>query len=225
MLKITAEDRETRARTGFMNLPHGAVKIPAFMPVGTNGTVKAITHEVLKKMGYSLILGNTYHLYLRPGEDVLKNAGSLHAFTGWEGNYLTDSGGYQIFSLAEFRKIKNEGVKFRSHIDGSYHFFTPESVVDTQVIFNSDIQMPLDVCTPPGISRRDALTALNITTDWARRAKSRWMTYKNVYKGCLFGIVQGNFFKDLRKQSTEELLEIDFPGMATFTRSRGKSIP
>ena len=213
-IEIEAEDRNTKARTGYLTLPHGKVEIPAFMPVGTNGTVKAITHKKLTEMGYNLILGNTYHLYLRPGEEVIKNAGSLHDFSSWKGNILTDSGGYQVFSLAEFRKIKSDGVKFRSHIDGAYHFFTPESVVDTQVLLNSDIQMALDVCTPPGISRKEALNALKITTEWAKRAKKQWLSRRSSYEGALFGIIQGNFYKELRKQSTEELLEIDFPGLA-----------
>ena len=166
MIQIQYKDTQTRARTGVLTLPHGDVEIPAFMPVGTNGTVKALKHQTVDQMGYTLILGNTYHLYLRPGMEVIKNAGGLHKFTSWKHNILTDSGGFQVFSLAPFRKIREEGVRFRSHIDGAYHVFTPESVVETQETFGSDVQMVLDVCTPPDISHKEALNALKITTNW-----------------------------------------------------------
>ena len=173
MIKITAGDVESSARTGVLHLPKGDVPIPAFMPVGTNGTVKAILHSALKEIGYPLILGNTYHLYLRPGTQVIAKYGSLHNFSSWQGNILTDSGGFQVFSLSPFRKISDEGVVFRSHIDGSKHHLTPESVVDIQRVLGSDIQMQLDVCTPPGIDKKKAEKALNLTTAWAARAKKR----------------------------------------------------
>ena len=222
MILITHKDRGTKARTGILSLPHGDVEIPAFMPVGTNGTVKAVKHKTVEDMGYSLILGNTYHLYLRPGMEVIKAAGGLHKFTSWDKNILTDSGGFQVFSLAPFRKIREEGVRFRSHIDGAYHVFTPEGVVEVQEAFGSDVQMVLDVCTPPGISHKEALDALKITTNWAKRAKQRWDQRIEGYEGLLFGIIQGNFYEDLRKRSALEILELDTPGIAIGGLSVGE---
>ncbi len=167
---LTHKDSLSKARTGIIKLPHGDVQTPAFMPVGTNGTVKALHHSTVDKIGYNLILGNTYHLYLRPGLEVIKEFGSLHEFSNWNHNILTDSGGFQVFSLSAFRKIKEEGVTFRSHIDGSYHKLTPENVVDAQIVFNSDISMCLDVCTPPEISEKEAREALELTHKWAERS-------------------------------------------------------
>ena len=166
MLRIDRHDSTTRARTGILSLPHGEVPLPSFMPVGTNASVKAVHHSTIEAMGTRLILANTYHLYLRPGIDVLRAAGGLHRFSGWKHNILTDSGGYQVFSLAPFRKILAEGVKFRSHIDGSSHLLTPESVVELQEVFGSDILMPLDVCTGPESNRKDAEKALSTTSLW-----------------------------------------------------------
>ncbi|HHU36709.1 MAG TPA: tRNA guanosine(34) transglycosylase Tgt [Treponema sp.] len=217
-----SKDRTSNARTGVMHLPHGIVHTPAFMPVGTNATVKAMTKEWLEEIGFEIILANTYHLYLRPGADIIQEAGGLHGFSGWNKNFLTDSGGYQIFSLSGFRKITPEGVKFRSHIDGSSHFLTPESVVNLQAQLNSDIQMQLDVCTPYDIEWKKAKEALTITTDWAQRAKKAWLETDESYQGQLFGIVQGNFYKDLRKESIESLLEIDTPGIAIGGLSVGE---
>lgn len=217
------KDKNTNARNGIMHLPHGDVLTPAFMPVGTNGAVKALSHKSLKEMGYDLILGNTYHLYLRPGLEVIKNAGSLHDFTTWDKNILTDSGGFQVFSLSEFRKISEEGVKFRSHIDGSSHMFTPENVIEKQEVFKSDILMMLDVCTPPGIGEREAKDALEITTRWAKRGTERWKNREDGYDGKLFAIVQGNFYKDLRKRSAMDLLELDTPGIAIGGLSVGET--
>lgn len=217
------KDKNTNARNGIMHLPHGDVQTPAFMPVGTNGAVKALNHDSLRAMGYDLILGNTYHLYLRPGLEVIKNAGSLHDFTTWDRNILTDSGGFQVFSLSEFRKISEEGVKFRSHIDGSYHMFTPENVIEKQEVFRSDILMMLDVCTPPGIGEREAREALEITTRWAKRGTKRWHDRVDGYDGKLFAIVQGNFYKELRKRSALELLELDTPGIAIGGLSVGET--
>lgn len=222
MINIIARDKTTDARRGILTLPHGEVETPTFMPVGTNGTVKAILFNALEKMGYRLILGNTYHLYLRPGMEVLKGAGGLHKFTGWNENILTDSGGFQVFSLSQLRKITPEGVNFQSHIDGSRHLFTPESVSLVQETFGSDIQMVLDVCTPPGIEHKEAAEALSITTSWAKRAFTQWENRDPSYKGQIFGIVQGNFFKDLRKQSAEEICSIDFPGIAIGGLSVGE---
>ncbi len=219
----TSRDSSTKARTGLLELPHGAVETPAFMPVGTNGTVKAIMHSELERIGIGLILGNTYHLYLRPGMEVIRNAGGLHEFSSWNRNILTDSGGYQVFSLAPFRKIEREGVYFRSHIDGSYHRLTPESIVRIQQTLRSDIMMPLDVCTSPGITHTEALQALVTTTEWARRSREAWLERPEGYDGVLFGIIQGNFYKDLRTRSAEEILSLDLPGIAIGGLSVGES--
>lgn len=216
-------DCNSKARTGVLHLPHGDVKTPVFMPVGTNATVKAVTKDSLEEIGFEIILANTYHLYLRPGSDLLEQAGGLHGFTGWNKNFLTDSGGFQVFSLSSFRKIKEDGVTFQSHIDGSKHFLTPESVVDVQCQFNSDIQMQLDVCSAWGVDKKEAEEALKITSDWAVRAKNEWLSQKEKgYEGILFPIVQGNFFKDLRKQSAEFVTDLDLPGIAIGGLSVGE---
>jgi len=222
MITIEAADPGTRARTGILHLPKGDVPIPAFMPVGTNGTVKAMLHSSLEQIGYPLILGNTYHLYLRPGTEVIEKYGSLHNFSSWKGNILTDSGGFQVFSLSSFRKISSDGVTFQSHIDGSRHHLTPEKVVDIQTLLGSDIQMQLDVCTEPGIGKKEALKALELTTEWASRARIRRSEQDENYKGHLFGIVQGNFYKDLRAQSAAQLAELNLPGYAIGGLSVGE---
>ncbi|MDR1179264.1 MAG: tRNA-guanine transglycosylase, partial [Spirochaetales bacterium] len=175
MFTVLEEDRESRARRGILHLNHGDVQTPVFMPVGTNAAVKAVSHRDLEEIGFTLILGNTYHVFLRPGLEVIRGYGSLHRFSGWRGNILTDSGGFQIFSLAPLRKIRQEGVSFRSHIDGASCVFTPQSVVEAQSVFGSDIMMPLDVCTPPGISHGEAEEALAITSAWAERSKEAWL--------------------------------------------------
>ena len=217
-------DCNSKARTGVLHLPHGDVKTPVFMPVGTNATVKAVTKDSLEEIGFEIILANTYHLYLRPGSDLLEQAGGLHGFTGWNKNFLTDSGGFQVFSLSSFRKIKEDGVTFQSHIDGSKHFLTPESVVDVHCQFNSDIQMQLDVCTGFGIEHKQAKEALRITNNWLLRAKKEWLKLKDEknYSGLLFPIVQGNFFKDLRKESADFVTQQDFPGIAIGGLSVGE---
>ncbi len=223
---ILHKDTMSRSRTGILTLPHGPVKTPVFMPVGTNATVKAITIDDLNEIGFDLILSNTYHLYLRPGVDILEKAGGLHGFSQWKKNFLTDSGGFQVFSLAPFRKITNEGVRFQSHIDGSRHFLTPELIVEIQSRFNSDIQMQLDVCTGWGIEYKKAKEALNITSDWAQRAKNRWLQIADEkgYEGLLFPIVQGNFFKDLRAQSAGFVSSLDLPGIAIGGLSVGEPV-
>lgn len=224
IFKLLSKDTNSLARTGILGLPHGEVQTPAFMPVGTNGTIKAVHFETVESIGYNLILANTYHLYLRPGINVIKKYGDLHKFISWNQNILTDSGGFQIFSLAPFRKIRMEGVRFRSHIDGSYHNLSPEKVVEIQEILGSDVQMALDVCTPPDITYKEALKALDITTHWAKRAKNRWLATDETYKGLLFGIIQGNFYKDLRKKSTEEILSLNLPGIAIGGLSVGEPV-
>ncbi|MCL2205962.1 MAG: tRNA guanosine(34) transglycosylase Tgt [Treponema sp.] len=221
---VTATDSSSSARTGVLRLPRGFVQTPVFMPVGTNATVKALTREDIKEIGFEIILSNTYHLFLRPGMDVLSSAGGLHNFMGWDRNILTDSGGFQVFSLAPFRKITSEGIKFRSHIDGSYHFLTPESVVELQAALGSDIQMQLDVCTSYGASRKEAETAVRTTTMWMDRARKRWEEEitKGGYGGQFFPIVQGNFFPDLRRESAERVITSDPPGIAIGGLSVGE---
>jgi queuine tRNA-ribosyltransferase len=224
IFSVAAQDASTRARTGRMALPHGVVRTPAFMPVGTNGTVKAMTADALSEIGFNLILANTYHLYLRPGTEVIKRAGGLHAFTGWTGNILTDSGGFQVFSLAPFRKIAEDGVTFKSHLDGSAHFLTPERIIEIQAIFGSDILMPLDYCTKYGTDYEEAAKAARITTDWGRRSAAEWRRRaEGGFGGKLFGIIQGNFYKDLREKSAEEILALDTPGIAIGGLSVGES--
>ena len=216
-------DKKTLARTGVMHLPHGDVHTPVFMPVGTKGTVKAVSKESLEEIGFEIILANTYHMYLRPGADIVQEGGGLHGFTKWNRNFLTDSGGFQVFSLSQLRKIESGGVTFRSDIDGSKHLFTPESVVQTQVKLNSDIQMQLDICSGYGVERKEAEQALKITSAWAERAIKEWNAQReNGYKGILFPIVQGNFFEDLRKQSAEFVSALDTPGLAIGGLSVGE---
>ncbi|MDD7698368.1 MAG: tRNA guanosine(34) transglycosylase Tgt [Spirochaetia bacterium] len=220
---IIHKDASSKARTGICRLPHGDVRTPVFMPVGTNATVKAITKDDLEEIGFEIILANTYHLYLRPGADLIMEAGGLHGFSKWNKNFLTDSGGFQVFSLSKLRKITAEGARFQSNIDGSYHLFTPENVVDTQVKFNSDIQMQLDVCSGWGVTKKEAIDSLKVTSDWLLRAKKRWEEKQNDgYKGMLFPIVQGNFFEDLRKQSAEFVSSLDMPGIAIGGLSVGE---
>jgi queuine tRNA-ribosyltransferase len=194
------------------------------MPVGTNGTVKALTVDDLAEIGFEIILSNTYHLYLRPGTEVIGAAGGLHGFMHWDKNILTDSGGFQIFSLAPFRKLSPEGAKFQSHIDGSRHFLSPEGAVEIQALLNSDIQMALDICTGWGTAYGEALKALTITADWLGRAKKTWdrVHEDKGYRGLLFGIVQGNFYPDLRKQSVDLSLAADTPGIAIGGLSVGE---
>lgn len=223
IFSITHKCINSGARTGVLTLPHGTVKTPVFMPVGTAATVKAVSKDELEEIGFEIILANTYHLFLRPGADLIHEAGGLHGFSGWKRNFLTDSGGFQVFSLSKLRKISDEGVTFQSHIDGSRHFFTPENVVQTQVKFNSDIQMQLDVCSGYGVEKSEAERALKITSAWAKRAKDEWILKRGEgYEGILFPIVQGNFFEDLRIQSAEFVSSLDLPGIAIGGLSVGE---
>jgi queuine tRNA-ribosyltransferase len=221
------QDKSCKARRGEIKLGHGVVQTPTFMPVGTNGTVKGIYHDKVASIGYNLILGNTYHLYLRPGIEVLKTFDGLHNFSNWKGNFLTDSGGFQVFSLSTLRKIYEMGVKFQSHIDGSKHVFTPEKVVDIQQVIGSDIAMMLDVCSAPGISWKETLHAMDITHLWAERAivhrDSLLDTTGRAFRGKLFGIVQGGFYEDLRIKSAQTIAAMDFPGVAIGGLSVGES--
>ena len=224
LFSIKARDSSCAARAGILHLARGEVKTPVFMPVGTNGTVKALTVNDLKEIGFDLILSNTYHLFLRPGEDVIEKAGGLHKFINWNRNILTDSGGFQVFSLSALRKIKEEGAWFQSHIDGSKHFLSPEKAVLLQVKFSSDIQMELDYCTPWGAPRKEAEKALDITNKWLSRAKTAWEEErsKGGYRGELFSIMQGNFFPDLRQRSADYCAESDTPGFAIGGLSVGE---
>ena len=220
---IKHKSADGKARTGTVHLPHGDVRTPVFMPVGTNATVKAMPKDFLEEIDFDIILANTYHLFLRPGPDLIKEAGGLHGFSQWKKNFLTDSGGFQVFSLSKLRKITDEGVRFQSHIDGSYHIFTPENVVQTQTKFNSDIQMQLDVCSGWGVERKEAERALKITSDWLLRAKGEWERQREQgYQGMLFPIVQGNFFEDLRTKSAEFVSSLDMPGIAIGGLSVGE---
>ncbi len=222
ILNVIKTDSTSKARLGILSLNHGIVETPAFMPVGTNATVKGIYHDKIREIGYRIILANTYHLYLRPGLEVLKDFKGVHNFSSWDRNILTDSGGFQVFSLSQLRKISKDGVKFQSHIDGSKHVFTPEKVVDIQSIIGSDIAMCLDVCTPPNIDYKAARDAWLITKDWAKRSLEEKKRLGESFPGNLFGIIQGNFYEDLRKESALTLSEMDFPGLAIGGLSVGE---
>lgn len=211
--------KQTGARLGRVHTPHGSFDTPAFMPVGTQGTVKGMSPDELKEIDAGIILSNTYHLYMRPGHNLVKEAGGLHKFMNWDRPILTDSGGFQVFSLGGLRSIKEEGVTFKSHIDGSKHVFTPELVMEIQNALGADIIMSFDECIPYPCEYDYAKKSLERTTRWAKRCKD---AHKNTEKQALFGIVQGGTFKDLRIQSAKELLELDFPGYSIGGLSVGE---
>lgn len=219
------EDHGTKARLGKLETAHGIIETPIFMPVGTLATVKAVSQEDLQnRVNAQIILGNTYHLYLRPGNDIMQQAGGLHQFMNWDRPILTDSGGYQVFSLADNRKLSERGVVFKSHIDGSKHEFTPESVIQTERILGSDIMMVLDECPPYPSDKTYAENSLHLTHRWAQRCKKEFEQTTPPYghKQHLFGIVQGSTFKDLRKQSAEQIAALDFDGNAIGGLSVGE---
>lgn len=223
--EFTFSDTKTKARTGTLFTDHGEIKTPIFMPVGTAGTVKAVHQRELKEdIQAQIILGNTYHLYLRPGLDILEKAGGLHGFNGWDRPVLTDSGGYQVFSLAGTRKIKEEGVTFKSHIDGSKHNFTPENVMDIQRIIGADIIMAFDECTPYPCEYGYARNSMEMTHRWLKRCIDRFDATegKYGYSQTLFPIVQGSVYKDLRKQSAEFIAFQDREGNAIGGLSVGE---
>jgi len=207
----------TGARRGRLTTPHGSVETPFFMPVGTQASVKALTQEALEELGAEIILANTYHLYLRPGHELVRKLGGLHQFMSWPRAILTDSGGYQVFSLATLRKLSDEGVRFRSHLDGSEHLLTPEKAAEIQLALGSDIAMVLDECIETPAPRGLAEAGVRRTTAWAGRARSYFQQCAQ-RNGDLpqwqFGIVQGATFPDLRRESARQLLELDFPGYA-----------
>ena len=210
---------KTRARRGQLKTPHGIIETPVFMPVGTAATVKAMRPEEVRELGAPIILSNTYHLYLRPGHEIVREAGGLHKFMNWNGAILTDSGGFQVFSLGHLRKITEEGVTFRSHIDGSTHMFTPEKSIEVQNALGSDIIMAFDECAPYPADRDYVKQSLERTTRWLARGKE---AHKNTKKQSLFGIMQGGMYEDLRRQSAEEIVEMDLPGYAIGGLSVGE---
>lgn len=210
-----------KSRAGLVYTPHGIIPTPIFMPVGTVGSVKAIAPDDLEKAGAPIILGNTYHLHLRPGDELIARQGGLHKFSSWPGAILTDSGGFQIFSLPGRRKIMAEGVEFRSHLNGAPYFFTPRKVIEIQRNLGSDVMMVLDECVPFGADYEYTKKSMSLTTLWAKMARQAYP--KNSGPNLLFGIVQGGFYKDLRKQSVEELRELDFDGYAIGGLSVGES--
>jgi queuine tRNA-ribosyltransferase len=242
MFELLAQDLQSKARRGRLTTAHGAIETPAFMPVGTQGTVKAVTPRELRELNAQIILGNTYHLFVRPGLEVIKHFGGLHKFMNWDGPILTDSGGYQIFSLAKLRKITEEGVHFQNHLDGTPAFISPEIAMEIQAALGSDIAMVLDECPPWPCEHDYAARSLEMTTRWAERCKkanavilsevegSRETSLKvaprdsstslqsvrndNVARPLLFGIVQGATFEDLRKQSAQTIVDLDFDGYA-----------
>jgi len=230
------------ARRATITLPHAVVETPVFMPVGTAGSVKAVPQHLLEELDARIILGNTYHLYLRPGHELVRRMGGLHRFMSWPRAILTDSGGFQVFSLNELRKVSEDGVEFRSHLDGSTHFFSPEHSMDVQIALGSDIAMAFDECTEYPADYARARRSLDLTLRWAARSKEHFETHKHerpwrkesgnreqgiedAFAGkepSLFGIVQGGMYKDLRRESAERLVEMDFPGYAIGGLSVGE---
>lgn len=215
-------DPKSKARRGTLLTPHGPVETPVFMPVGTMATVKAMKPETVRDLGSQgahILLSNTYHLYLRPGHEIIREAGGLHRFMNWDGAILTDSGGFQVFSLGDLRKITEEGVAFRSHIDGSSHMFTPEKSIEVQNALGSDIMMAFDECAPYPADRDYVKRSLERTTRWLRRCKEH---HKNAEKQSLFGIMQGGVYPELRRQSAREIVDLDLPGYAIGGLSVGE---
>ncbi len=208
----------SRARAGVFGTPHGQIKTPVFMPVGTQATVKAMTSRQVLETGAQIILGNTYHLYLRPGHELIREAGGLHKFMDWHKPILTDSGGFQVFSLSELRKLSEEGAAFQSHLDGSRHLFTPESVVGVQEALGSDVMMVLDECTPYPADFAYTKNSMERTHRWAERARRAWKNERQA----LFGIVQGGMYPALRKQSAQAVSEMGFTGNAIGGLSVGE---
>jgi queuine tRNA-ribosyltransferase len=230
-LSFTVHSTHGNARCATMLLPHGAVETPIFMPVGTAGTVKAVPQNVLENVGTQILLGNTYHLYLRPGHERIRLLDGLHKFMSWPHPILTDSGGFQVFSLNQLRKVTEEGVSFRSHIDGSAHFLSPERSMEIQIALGADIVMVFDECTEWPATRERARESLDLTLRWARRSRDYfqqhaeqvpWFEERGGQKQSLFGIVQGGMYPDLRRESAERLVELDLPGYAIGGLSVGE---
>ncbi len=217
--ELIKKSSRSKARRGRITTRHSVIETPVFMPVGTQATVKAMKPEEVRDMGADIILGNTYHLFLRPGHELIREAGGLHKFMNWSGSILTDSGGFQVFSLGKMRKITEEGVKFQSYLDGSRHMLTPESVVEIQTALGSDIMMAFDECAPYPADRRYIKDSLERTTRWLKRCKeAHW----NTEEQALFGIMQGGMYKDLRKESADQVVEMDLPGYSIGGLSVGE---
>ena len=219
--ELIKESSDTKARLGKITTPHGQIDTPIFMPVGTRATVKAMTSEEVKALGAQIILSNTYHLYLRPGHKLIEEAGGLHKFMNWDGPILTDSGGFQVFSLGDLRTIKEEGVEFRSHIDGSKHFISPEKSIQIQNSLHSDIMMCFDECVSYPAEYEYTKKSMERTTRWAKRCKEYHKDWDNQ---ALFGIVQGGMYRDLREQSVKDLIDLGFSGYAIGGLSVGESM-
>ena len=218
--ELLHECKQTGARRGRIHTPHGIIETPVFMPVGTQATVKSLTPEELKEeVNAQIILSNTYHLYLRPGHELVKEAGGLHKFMNWDRAILTDSGGFQVFSLGDLRKITEEGVEFKSHLDGSRHFLSPEKVMEIENALGADIIMAFDECVEYPAEYDYTKQSMERTTRWAKRCKE---AHKNTENQALFGIVQGGMYKDLREKSAKDLLDLNFPGYAVGGLSVGE---
>ncbi|MBU0952233.1 MAG: tRNA guanosine(34) transglycosylase Tgt [Elusimicrobia bacterium] len=217
MFQIITKSKNTKARIGKITTSHGEVSTPVFMPVATQGTVKTISNDELRKIGTELFIANTYHLYLRPGLEIIKLSGGLHKFINWERSIITDSGGFQVYSMADLRKISSEGVSFQSHVDGSTHFFSPESVVDIQIKLGTDIMMCFDECPPYPSTYDYTKNSMELTLNWAKRCKSQLMNSdveRPNQKQLIYGIIQGSTYLDLRKESALRTIDLDFDGYA-----------
>lgn len=219
--ELLKESKESRARLGKLHTPHGVIDTPVFMPVGTQATVKTLSPQELKELGAGIILSNTYHLYLRPGHELVKQAGGLHRFMNWDGAILTDSGGFQVFSLGDLRKIMEEGVEFRSHLDGSKHLFTPEKVMEIEMALGADIAMAFDECVSYPMDFAYTKLAMERTSRWAERCRKA----HNKADQALFGIVQGGMYPELRAISARDLVSLDFPGYGIGGLSVGEPKP
>lgn len=217
--ELIHQDRKTGARRGVIHTPHGDIQTPVFMPVGTQAAVKAMRPEQVREMGAEIILSNTYHLYLRPGHELIREAGGLHRFMNWNRAILTDSGGFQVFSLGQLRKITEEGVRFQSHIDGSRHILTPEKAVEIQNALGSDIMMAFDECAPYPADREYIRDSMERTLRWLERCKA---AHRNRERQSLFAIMQGGMYRDLRRECAERMVEMDFPGYAIGGLSVGE---
>jgi len=228
--KFTLEKKDTRtqARAGLIQTAHGEIQTPIFMPVGTQATVKCMSPEELVEIGSQIILCNTYHLYLRPGESIIKRAGGLHGFMNWKKPILTDSGGFQVFSLSDLRKVREDGVEFKSHLDGSKHYLSPEKAIQIEMDLGADIIMSLDECVPYPAEKEYARKSLEMTTRWAARCKEEWqkqLDAEPLTHSALYGICQGGMYPELRIESARQLVDLDFPGYSIGGLSVGESVP
>ena len=217
--KLMKTSQTSKARRGTVSTPHSQIETPVFMPVGTAATVKAMKPEDVKDLGAQIILSNTYHLYLRPGAEVIREAGGLHKFMNWDRSILTDSGGFQVFSLGDIRKITEEGVEFRSHLDGSKHMLSPEKSIQVQNALGSDIMMAFDECAPYPADKEYVKKSMEMTTRWLKRCKE---AHKNTEQQSLFGIMQGGMYTDLRIESAKQIVDLDLPGYAIGGLSVGE---